>query len=397
MTTAAVLPNKLGQLLQDPPMEPSGWTGSHAAALTPCTPAPHHVAPVAGRCHGHPSGCLPFRQAQGPELAEGRLAMSLRSIPRAKTALPSPQLCKKGGPMELADLKHEINSVLRPERDDEGSLCWDMPHSRLSSIHGLDTSYFRDPLDLSGDRVFERLLQDKSDPLHSTLQSLTVPASLFTAALQLFGDSLIEYHEREQRWDVYRFYPAILMTVWSAFEAWVRISSEILVAVAPSLPRAIRDSLLETRAVVEKDGQIRDKPDRRPVLQRYWLLLKYGCNFEYDRGSATWQAGESVRVVRDSLVHYDVPEASSLRASKMWDHMEAILMLFIVPSTKTRRTLFCPQFDLYSTLVGLQPLISEFEERPFHKGWPKRSIVFDCPFDGADDARYPRRHHSHTL
>ena len=31
-----------------------------------------------------------FRQAQGPDLAEGRLAMSLRSIPRAKTALPSP-------------------------------------------------------------------------------------------------------------------------------------------------------------------------------------------------------------------------------------------------------------------------------------------------------------------
>lgn len=29
--------------------------------------------------------------AQGPELAEGRLAMSLSSIPCAKTALPSPR------------------------------------------------------------------------------------------------------------------------------------------------------------------------------------------------------------------------------------------------------------------------------------------------------------------
>ena len=69
-------------------------------------PAPHHEAQVAGRCHGHPSGCLPFRQAQGPEplghelgaewLAEGRQALSLRSIPRAKTALPSPQLGNDG-------------------------------------------------------------------------------------------------------------------------------------------------------------------------------------------------------------------------------------------------------------------------------------------------------------
>ncbi len=298
---------------------------------------------------------------------------------------------KKAEEMNLAVLKSEIDLVLHPERDDEGGMCGDMPHPHLSSIHGLDTSYFRDPLDLSGDRAFERLLEDQSDPLHNTLQSLTVPASLFTAALQLFGDSLIEYHERKQRWDVYRFYPPILMTAWSAFEAWVRISSEILVAVVPSLPRAIRDSLLETRAVVERDGKIRNQPDRRPVLQRYWLLLKYGCNFEYDRGSATWQKGESVRETRDSLVHYDVPEAPSLAASKMWEHLEALLLLLIAPSTTARRTLFHPQFELYATLVGLQPLISEFEERPFHKGWPKRATVFDCPFNGADDIKYPPR------
>ena len=59
------------------------------------SPITSHV-PRPGRCHGHPSGCLPFRQAQGPELAEGRQAMSLRSIPRAKTALPISQLGKDG-------------------------------------------------------------------------------------------------------------------------------------------------------------------------------------------------------------------------------------------------------------------------------------------------------------
>ena len=95
MTTADVLRNKLGQLLQHPPMEPSGWTGSHAATLTPCSPAPHHEAQVAGRCHGHPSGCLPLRLAQGPELAEGRLAMTNRRIqdrPRYEAPVGTPSL-----------------------------------------------------------------------------------------------------------------------------------------------------------------------------------------------------------------------------------------------------------------------------------------------------------------
>ena len=79
-----------------------GWVFgfAHQSLFTnhqsPLPPAPHHEAQVAGRCHGHPSGCLPFRQAQGPELAEGRQAMSLRSIPRAKTALPSHQLWNDG-------------------------------------------------------------------------------------------------------------------------------------------------------------------------------------------------------------------------------------------------------------------------------------------------------------
>ncbi len=317
--------------------------------------------------------------------------MSLRSSPRAKTALPSPQLRNKGERMDLADLKHEINSVLRPERDEEGSLCWDMPHSRLSSIHGLDTSYFRGPFVPDGDRLFERLVDDNADPLHDTLQSITVPASLFMAALQLFGDSLIEYHERKQRWGAYRFYPPILMSVWSAFEAWVRISSKILVAVVPTLPRAIRDSLLEIREGVEKDGRIIEKPDRKPVLDRFWLLLKYGCDFEYDRSSARWQAVNKMRRVRDTFVHYDVTGAPSLAASEMWGYIESILLLLIEPSTRLRRTLFGPQFDLYSTLAELHPLISKFEERPLHKGWSKRATIFDCPFNGADGMRYPPR------
>jgi hypothetical protein len=294
--------------------------------------------------------------------------------------------------MDLADLKYEIDSILRPEPDEEGHLRWDPPHPRLSSVHGLDTSYFLGPFEPNGDGAFERLLEGDSDPLHQTLQSISVPFSLLTAALQLFGDSLIEYHKRQQRWDLYRFYPPILMTVWSAFEAWVRMSSEIFVAVVPTLPRAVRDALLEVRSVVLPNGKIKEKSDRRPVLERYWLLLKYGCNLEYPRGNWIWQAGERVATLRDSLVHYDVSIAPSLTASEIWNQMEAVMLLFIAPSTQAQRTLFPHQFDFYCTLAQLHPLISEFEERPLHKGWPKHAKIFHCPFDGVDETKYPHRY-----
>jgi hypothetical protein len=295
--------------------------------------------------------------------------------------------------MPIDDLRGEIESILNPEPDEDDQIHYP-PHERLSAVHGLDTSYYRGLWQigwLERDGAFQRLLEDNSDPLHNIRQSITVPDSLLHAALRLFGDSLIEYHERKRRWDLYRFYPSILMTVWAAFEAWVRISSEILVAVVPTLPRPIADSLLEVRSFVGRNGQIQRQPDRRPVLERYWLLLKYGCNLEFDRGSRSWQAGSQAVAVRDSLVHYDVSNAPSLTAFEVWNHMEAVMLLFIAPSTVARRTLSRYQFGYHYMLVQLHPLISEFEERPLHKGWSPGPMIFDCPFDGVDESRYPPR------
>ena len=298
--------------------------------------------------------------------------------------------------MEIADLKFEIDSILHPQVDEDDCLLWVAPHSRLSTIYGLDTSYFRGPFDPKGDAAFQRVLDNECDPLHDTLQSASVPLSLFASAFQLLGDSFVEYHNRKRRWDLYRFYPPILMTVWAALEAWVRISSEILVAVIPTLPHVVKDALLEEREIVGDGGKITTKRDFKPVLMRYGLLLKYGCNLEFERGSTIWQTAERFKLVRDSLVHYDVREAPSLTTSEVWGHMEAVLMLFIAPSARIRRTLFGPQFDLYSMLAALQPLISQFEERPIHKGWPKDRQIFDCPFDGVNEKKYPSRWNKDT-
>jgi hypothetical protein len=42
----------------------------------------------------------------------------------------------------IDDLKDAIDSILNPEPDDDGSLQF-VPNPRLSSGHGLDTSYYR--------------------------------------------------------------------------------------------------------------------------------------------------------------------------------------------------------------------------------------------------------------
>ena len=292
--------------------------------------------------------------------------------------------------MSGTDLEHEVDGILHPEADEGSFFHCEFPHPRLATEHGLDTSYFKGPMDRHGDRTFERLIEDENDPLFDVLQSITVPRSLLTAALELFGQSLIAYHDTKTMHGWYRFYPPILMTVWAAFESWVRIESEILVKVAPGIPGPVRDALLEVKNTVKDNGKIMLKPDRRPVLDRYWILLKYGCNLEFDRGSRIWQNGEQVVRLRDSLVHYDVSKAPTITASETWRHMESAMLLFIAPSTMARRTLFDFQFDYFNTLTALRPLISEFEERPLHKGWSREPEIFSCPFDGVDDVKYPK-------
>ncbi len=105
--------------------------------------------------------------------------------------------------MHVDDLKDEVQLILNPEPDEDGLVRFS-PHPRLSSVYGL-ASYYRGLWQvgwLDRDGAFQRVLENPADPLHETLQSITVPGSLLHAALKLFGDSLVEYHDRERRWDL---------------------------------------------------------------------------------------------------------------------------------------------------------------------------------------------------
>jgi hypothetical protein len=129
----------------------------------------------------------------------------------------------------------------------------------------------------------------------------------------------------------------------------------------------------------------------QPLLQRYWWLLKFGYGLEYARGGRIWQMGKAALDKRNELVHYEVSDMPSLKATKLWQYLEAILLLLIGPSALLGKSIMPDQYELYGLLVDLQPLVEEYEERPFFKDMPLRltAVSFPCPFQNVDDEKFP--------
>jgi hypothetical protein len=48
-------------------------------------------------------------------------------------------------------------------------------------------------------------------------------------------------------------------------------------------------------------------------------------------------------------------------------------------------------YGLYGTLIDLRPLIEEFEEVPFLKGFALDldGVIFPCPFDSVNETDFP--------
>jgi hypothetical protein len=229
------------------------------------------------------------------------------------------------------------------------------------------------------------------DHIGSVLQAQQVPFELFMGTLRLFGDSIIAYHGEEGRTGPYRFYPAILMSAWASFEAFVRVYSELLVKTKPSLPQAVRCTLLEREQRLHRSGKIENRRKLSPLLDRFWWLLKFGHEVEYDRGSRIWQMGEAALRKRNILVHYEISDLPSVEATELWRLVEAILLLLIGPSAAIGVSIMPDQYELYGMLARLQEFVEQFEERPFFKDRQLRveSVMFPCPFRGVDEVRYP--------
>jgi hypothetical protein len=293
----------------------------------------------------------------------------------------------------LEKVRFDVRGALEPEAEDE----WPPepgPHSRLREVHALDISYW-DPREFHHGGRSARTCADPADPLARRLQALTVPGSLFYAGLCLLGDGLAEYSRpRSPGWGTFRYLPSALISFCAAFEALVRLQCEMLVAMIPAVPPPVRLALLEGSEVVDDRGEVRARVARRPALDRYLMLLRYGYGVEVNRGDTWWQNGRLAFDARDAVAHYDVRQLPALSIEQGMQHLEAMLLLLIVPSVQVGRTVFWEQFGLHGTLAELMTLRDTyeiaFEERPLHKDWPSAPFTFPCALLGVDESRYPQ-------
>ena len=195
--------------------------------------------------------------------------------------------------MDAEELRGEIHSIFNPDPivGSEGIEYYETPPlDRLRIEYGLDCSYWRQFEYGSSSELMHRSKVDDVD-LGITVRCQQVPFELFMGTLRLLGDSILEYHNTKDRKGPYRFYPAILMSAWASFEAFVRIYSEIFIKTALPLPAALQSALLEREEQLDKKGNVQIGRKPRHLFERYWLLLKYGYGIEFDRGSRVWQLG----------------------------------------------------------------------------------------------------------
>jgi hypothetical protein len=298
---------------------------------------------------------------------------------------------------ESDELEGAIYDIFHPEPivGNEGIEHHEIPPSiRLTTEYGFDTTYWK-YFEYGTMSPLTRRTRVDDKEIATIIHAQQVPSELFMGTLRLFGDSLITYNtsaEYRERKGPYRYYPAILMSAWAAFEAYLRIYSELLVKTVPTLPALVRLNLLEKEEQLDRQGNVVRLTRYRSLMDRYWWFLKYGFGYEFDRGSRIWQRGESALDKRNELVHYQHSELPVITTTQLWSHLEAILLLWIDPSVHTRRTMMAYLYDLYAILEDLQQWITEYEERPLMKDFRIRAttgVLFGCPFINVDEKQYP--------
>ncbi len=269
--------------------------------------------------------------------------------------------------MDLEELRGEIKLIEDPEPDPERS-GRDIPHSQLTDLYRLDTTYL-ETFAWEGSTVHPhtRLCSSDAERVHTLTRNSDVPMRLFESALRLFGDSIIAYHGRADRKGGLRYYPPIIVTFWSGFETFIRHSSELMLATTREVPAAIGEFLQEFETTVVRRGILSQRPRYRPVLDRYAVFLKYAYKYEVDRGARHWQRLEAARDLRDYYTHLDVTDPRDVSTNQVIDFIESVLLGIIWPSCEIRRTLLLGIYNMYWTWDGLRRLAAGYIEQPLFK------------------------------
>lgn len=293
--------------------------------------------------------------------------------------------------MPNEELEGRIWSLFNAEEDEDGFVPREFPHDRIVKHHKLDISYMKtfSPEGTSTHRYTRRCSEGDTE-LHTIDHNADTPIRLFLAALKLFADSILEYDGAEKRTGDLRFYPPVILTFWSGFEAFVRYASELLVITVASVPEAVKNYLQEREVMIDGKGDVKTKTKYYPVLNRYWLLLKYGYNFNADKGSTYWQNLKKAQDLRDYYTHVAIKESKAITSTDVINYLEAVLMAIITPSCLLQRTLMLNMYYLYDTWVGLAELAGEYSEQPFwHDKSFKEGYLFHCNFENVDNDRFP--------
>lgn len=292
------------------------------------------------------------------------------------------------------ELQQQLNLIFTPETDENGFIPVPYPHERLKKQFGLDSSYVdKFGFVYEGSSMHEdtRLVDPTDEAIPGVVfRNLNLADQLFEVALRLFGDSLLAYHGSKDDTSNFRYYPPIIITFWSGFEAQLRFMSELLIVTVPSIPEAVKAQLLEYEVVVDRKGLVATRNKFIPILDRYWLLLRYGYGYCADRGNTYWQRGEAARQLRDYFVHPKVREARAITSDQVLDFMENVLMLFIVPSCDIRKSVFLGQYRCHNMVTHLRELVFPHTEQPLFYDWGfKERFLTHCNFSGVDEARFP--------
>jgi len=293
--------------------------------------------------------------------------------------------------MDLVDVQMELKGIFNSGTDDYDRPTRDYPHPKLEKDYGLDLAYLQvNKWEGSVLHPHTRTCSYDEPRIIPLIKNLDLPKRLFLAALQLFGDSILAYHEMEERTGELRYYPSVILTFWAGFESFVRHTSELMLVTVPNVPEDIVRFLREEEASVDPSGNVTLKTQYRPVLHRYSTLLRYGFDYKIDKGCKFWQCLDNASKLRNYYTHPDVNVPRAISSEEVLGFMESVLLGIITPSADMKRTQLLGIYHLYGVLSELRKMMTPFNEQPFLKDWPldgPKTIY--CPFKNVDNNRFP--------
>jgi hypothetical protein len=293
-------------------------------------------------------------------------------------------------------LSARIEGIFEVEPDEDGSFPREVPHETLTEVYGFDFAYLGGVYwEGSTSHRSTRICPEDDRGVSTLLKTDDVPTKLFEAALRLYGDSLLHYVDEKEPATALRFYPPIILTFWSAFEAFVRRLSELMVLTCKNVPPAIADYLREIEPRIDRKGNVDNRAKFSPVLDRYSTMLRYGFGLDIDRGSKFWQRLEGAKELRDYYTHIEAMDSRSLSDSQLLEFLESTLLGIIWPSVLVKRSLLLDSLRLHYAWAELKELTDEYlpsghKEEPFFHKWDfeKKNLLFYCPFTNVNQERF---------